>query len=852
MVRGRLLLSTFASTLVLASSAASAFAQSLSIEEEKPAAPPPTPTPTPAPKAPAPPPVIVMPTALSTPLEYPEGGEGEASVALELTLTVDGNVTKAVAIEGDEPFASRATEAALSWKFQPATRDGKPIPAKIRYLVRFVPPRDAPETPTEPAAPATETKKPGGAPKSPPKPAEPKPYEIVVVGERAPIRHELARTEISRMPGAFGDAFRAIEALPGVVPIISGLPYFYVRGAPPGNVGYFFDGIPVPFLYHFALGPSVFHPAFVDRVDLYPGAYPVRYGRFAGAIVAGEMAPPGYRTRGEWNIRIMDSGAMLETPFANGRGSVMVGGRISYTGLVISLLAPGVNTGYWDYQARARYDLNPHDSVELLTFGSGDYTSYTEKVGIVDSKGTFRQVERKHTLVDVGFHRADLRWDHRLDQGNWRNALMVGRDRTGFVDGQVNVYDYMIGARSEYWKQLDTLLRLRAGADLLFESLKQEFTDQNSNVVQVSGNPDPGTIPPDGSMMPPVGMMPPGGSMMPGSLPPTNPDGSNTDQNSAQSDASRLGFSTGRKDFSLGLYADLVWQVAPKLQITPGLRTDLFVSGSKAKLSIDPRITAEYQLSKKLKLVHGLALVHQAPSFIGPVPGFKPSLQGGLQRAIQYSAGVNYELPAGFSSSVAVFQSAFFNMTDLISLLQLEQTADRQNPNQNQNGNSDFNSFRTDGHAYGLEVMVRRSLSRKLGGFVTYTLSRSVRFAGRVSGPATTDRTHVLNVAASYDLGKNWRIGGRVVFYTGIPAEVAYLEAARHPPRTPPFWRLDVKLEKRWYIRRPDRWWGLNLEVLNATLNEEQISGSCNAFSCKYEGLGAPITVPILAFEGAW
>jgi hypothetical protein len=147
--------------------------------------------------------------------------------------------------------------------------------------------------------------------------------------------------------------------------------------------------------------------------------------------------------------------------------------------------------------------------------------------------------------------------------------------------------------------------------------------------------------------------------------------------------------------------------------------------------------------------------------------------------------------------------------------------------------------------------MVRRSLSRKLGGFVTYTLSRSRRFTGRVSGPATTDRTHVLNVAASYDLGRNWRLGGRVLFYTGIPAEVAYIEAARHPPRTPAFWRLDFKIEKRWYIRRPDRWWGVNLEVLNTTLNKEQLTGSCNAYSCKYEEIG-PVTVPSIAFEGAF
>jgi len=772
-----------------------------------------------------------MPTALATPLEYPADAQGEASVALELTLSAEGAVTKAAVIEGDEPFASRALEAARAWKFQPATRDGRPIAAKIRYLVRFVPPRDEPEPEAPAAAPAAAPGS-GSAP-TPVKPSEPAPYEIIVVGERAPIRHELARTEISRLPGAFGDAFRAIEALPGVVPIMSGLPYFYVRGAPPGNVGYFFDGIPVPFLYHFAAGPSLFHPAFIDRVDLYPGAFPVRYGRFAGAIVAGEMAPPGYRWRGEWNVRLIDSGAMVEAPFANGRGSVMVGGRFSYTGLVISLIAPDVSVGYWDYQARARYDLSSKDSVEIFGFGSGDYTTYAEETTVPDnSPNRFHTEKRKHTAVDINFHRLDLRWDHRIDQGNWRNALMFGRDRTGFADGQVNVYDYMVGLRSEYWRQLDKQVRVRAGADLLFESLKQEFKDETSGVNDVPVASDPGAMPP-GEMMPPTTSPP---VVMP-----------MEDKSGNQSDAQRLGFNAGRKDFSFGMYCDLVWDVAPRLQITPGLRADLFVSGSRAALGVDPRITAEYSLSKKLKLVHGLALVHQAPSFIGPVPGFKPSLAGGLQKAVQYSAGVNYELPAGFSSSVALFQSAFFNMTDLISLLQLERTANSGNAD---NG-SDFNSFRTDGHAYGLELMVRRSLSRKLGGFVSYTLSRSLRFAGRVSGPATTDRTHVLNVAASYDLGKNWRLGGRVLFYTGIPAEVAYIEAARHPPRTPAFWRLDFKIEKRWYIRRPDRWWGVNLEVLNTTLNKEQLTGSCNAFSCKYDEIG-PVTVPSIAFEGAF
>ena len=53
----------------------------------------------------------------------------------------------------------------------------------------------------------------------------------------------MGRAEVLRqLPGAFGDPFRALDALPGVTPIVSGLPFFYVRGAPPANVGYFLGG----------------------------------------------------------------------------------------------------------------------------------------------------------------------------------------------------------------------------------------------------------------------------------------------------------------------------------------------------------------------------------------------------------------------------------------------------------------------------------------------------------------------------------------------------------------------------------------------------------------------------------
>src|SRR6185436_17510378 len=90
-------------------------------------------------------------------------------------------------------------------------------------------PGPAPDPPDPPASPSTPT------------PGE---IEVVILGERPPPSVKtMTRAEVRQLPGAFGDPFRAIEAMPGVTPIVSGLPFFYVRGAPPGNVGYFLDGV---------------------------------------------------------------------------------------------------------------------------------------------------------------------------------------------------------------------------------------------------------------------------------------------------------------------------------------------------------------------------------------------------------------------------------------------------------------------------------------------------------------------------------------------------------------------------------------------------------------------------------
>ena len=110
------------------------------------------------------------------------------------------------------------------------------------------------------------------------------------------------------MPGSVGDPWRALEALPGVVPVLSGLPYVYLRGAPPSATQYLYDEIPVPALYHLAVGPAVIHPRMVGPLTLYSGVAPARYGRATGGVVVAEGPGQG-ADQVELELRLLDVSA---------------------------------------------------------------------------------------------------------------------------------------------------------------------------------------------------------------------------------------------------------------------------------------------------------------------------------------------------------------------------------------------------------------------------------------------------------------------------------------------------------------------------------------------------------------
>jgi TonB family protein len=765
----------------------------------------------------------------STAVAYPEGAQGDAEVVLELVVEANGSVSSATVVEGAAPFAEPARAAALTWRFAPAERDGTPVAARIRARVVFQ------QEAAEPAAAATESTPAtpvAGAMPAPPAPvpvsATVPPVEVTVLGARREIgQTTLDKSEVREMPGAFGDGFRVIEALPGVTPLASGVPYFYIRGAPPNNGGYFVDGVRVPLLFHLGLGQSVIHPGFVDHVDFFPSGAPARYGGVAGGIVAGVTREPAAALHGEANLRLVDAGALLEAPFANGQGSALVAGRYGYPGPVLGAITKDLKIGYWDYQARSSWKIGARDTVSLFAFGSHDYLASRSQSG--DPEAENKLVEQ---LVS-DFHRLDLRYDHALADGHLRLAVTGGYDSQGAAPSYMT--NRSLAARLELEQKLSEGLRFRGGAEARLEQYRIRITAQGPHEPAIPESADP---------------------------PPTN--------------------------LSAAVHSDLVWRIGRRVELVPGVRFGVFASSrhneppstTRARTLVpafDPRLAARIGLASRLAWRSSIGIAHQFPSLrlgdvpapILSVPGF-PFGNETLQTALQVSQGFEAALPADLVLTVDGFYTRFAGLTDLsASCFQLERgNAPEQRPGGPAPPYVCPNNRPTPGRAYGVEFMLRRSFSKRLGGWLSYTLSRSTRQA-HFTTPAGTDdvvnvvsefdRTHVLNAVLSYDFGRGWHVGSRLLFYSGTP--YSRLDGSVPVPpynayRNPNFYRLDVRMEKRWRLGRTSSV-ALVLEGLNVTLRKE-VSGlglDCEGnpdsqpeTTCEQTKIG-PLTIPSVGVE---
>ncbi len=311
--------------------------------------------------------------------------------------------------------------------------------------------------------------------------------------------------------------------------------------------------------------------------------------------------------------------------------------------------------------------------------------------------------------------------------------------------------------------------------------------------------------------------------------PPPGPFGSRPPLSLVQSDAI----------YRPALYDEVELTPFRGTRIVPGVRLD-YTKENKT-WDIQPRVNGRQDLTKEFPrttIKGGVGRFANPPqpqdtTATFGVPGTRS------QVANHYGAGVEQEI----TRNIEVSSEAFYRQYDSLIV-----------PGRGNTG---------EGRAYGLETLLRYKPDSRFFGFVAYTLSRSVR-RDSPNDPERLfnfDQTHIFTAIGSYRLGRGWEIGARYRLVSGslrtgltygfYDATVgAYIQQQAYPPfneRNPLFHQLDIRVDKTWQLAGGNKF-SMYLDVYNV-YNQGNVEGA--SYNYNYTQRSFATGIPILPSIGA-
>lgn len=813
--------------------------------------------------------------------EYPAAkrASGEkATVMLTLTIDAEGKVTDAaVQTSAGDAFDEAALAAAKGLVFKPATRDGKPAPAKISFRFDF-----AVEEPPPPATGVLEgqVKTPADAPlpnarvtvagqslvtddagrfRVPDLPAgryhvkveaegfveseldedvtageatsvvyRPRllpalakgdeALEVTVKGEKPPrevTRRVLEQREIQKIPGTNGDALRAIENMPGVARPngFSGL--LIVRGSAPQDTGIFLDGSQIPIAYHFGGLTSVVPSEMLSRIDFIPGNFGPEYSRAMGGIVdIGVRSPTKDGFHGLLKLDLLDVRAFAEGSITK-TTRFLAGARRSWVDAWIgSALEAGGSASVTAAPVYYDYQAAIEQDIGRHTTARLLFVGSDDKLRIVLNAPLEGEPSVGGTLTNhTRFWRIQGRTETKLSE-SIRWTNMLSYGRDHQEFGVGNSFRIDIATNPLTYRS-DFRAKVVDG----FGVVAGVDTTWTSADVDVLAAP----IPEDGE----------------------------------EEDATGPGFGRPRRRqqlktsvFQPGLYGMFELTPAKGLRLLPSVRADY--SSDIRDWRFAPRFAGRYDVVSgfpRTTVKGGVGLYNQPPQ---PYESLRPFGTPNLRhnQATHTSIGMEQE----FTRQIELSVEGFYKKLDYL----VDQRPDAL---LSEGGVTYVNSG--SGRVFGGELLLRYKPDAHFFGWVAYTLSRSERRPDDSQDFRLFqyDQTHILTALGSYKFGGGWELGARWRYVTGNPytpvrSAVYDADAGAYAPlygapfsdRDGAFHRLDVRIDKTWDFRTWKLTAYLDVQNVYSRANPEGRSYSYNY--AQTDGVSGLPILPIIGVRG--
>ncbi len=632
--------------------------------------------------------------------------------------------------------------------------------------------------------------------------------EIIVEVEREHTtagETTMRREEIVRIPGSRGDALSAVKNLPGVANTQGFGPNtgLVIRGSSPADSRVFIDGFEIPILYHLGGIQSVLPSDMIDDLVYTPGAFGVELGRASAGTINVKTRTGARELTGFAEVSFIHAATMLQGPIGN-KGSFAFAARRSYIDALIPLVVSNSDQlsftalpRYYDYQARADYQLTKHLKLSAFLLGSDDKFAIATDGQDPNEPSRFENTERFTTAIASATY----------DKPGTYNKLSVAAitQRSGLTLGDdrfLRVKPDTLTIRDEARIKLADRVTLIAGGE-----------GQIRNVSVRVKLPRP---PKEGE--------------------PTEPD---------LQDDTLLDVTRNVTTSSSAVWSALEVQPTKWLKTTAGIRIDDFRYNDTTV--VQPRVQSRITISKSSAVLAAGGLYTRPPD------NMDENLDKQLkpERSIQTSVGIEEKIAKGITFTGTVYYN---DRSDLLV------AAAARDAGMTSDGTGTYTNGGT-GRSYGAEMMLQLRGEKFFGwAAYTYARSERQDTPMSETRLFDTDQTHNLVALGSMKFGKadRWQLGGRFQLTSGspfTPATGAVFDsdrnayrpqyAATNSQRNPAQHQLDVRLDRAFAFKS----WKLAayLDIANVYVNAPVVGYEYNT---NYTKRTAQTGIPILPSFG--
>lgn len=551
------------------------------------------------------------------------------------------------------------------------------------------------------------------------------------------------------------DVFRSVQLLPGVKAASDFSSGLYIRGGSPDQTLILLDETTVYNPTHFFGFFSTFNPDAVKDFRLYKGGYPAQYGGRIGSVLT-VYNKDGNRmeTQGTVSLGLLASRASIEGPYR--RGSWMLAVRRSTLEPILAVFRQTIDNVpslfyFYDINGKLNFDASENDRFSIAFYSGNDKVAFP-----------FQE--------DANIR---LRYGNQTVTSQWRRII------TNEIFGSVTV------TGSRYFNRPE------------FEIAGTSFK-RNNDILDFSLKADVEYLPNERHTIS-AGVW-----------------GGNIALRFRDSFDNQQTFNSRIESYYLSSYLQNRWRPSDGWIFNGGVRLNSFAEGNYIR--IEPRLSAEYRPGSRVRFQAAYGRYHQYLSLITneAFSGFDLWLTSGdgvpPAYGDQFVIGAKTIPFSGYGLDLEIY---YRTMRDLFEL----------DPFVNDAAGLDYqNLFRFgEGYAYGVELFLEKQTG-PLTGFIGYTFGITRRkFPGFNTPilddptrarfyPPKYDRTHDVNIVASYKLTSRWTVNsvfnyatgqayteplGRTQF-TGIPWDDSVRDAIIvgnvNASRLPSYHRLDFSL----------------------------------------------------------